>query len=506
MRFTGRRAVQLAFVITATWFLRGVFLPRHGHGHGQHSGSAHQQPPPSSEEQRPLFGPKPPTRTYKDLPEGAWRHSEQWSREMDALIERGCLRTSKDNSALLPVSFCNMFWKFDQLVDLARRSRDRIDYKKKNETTVNVVWATSDYGYWPPKDGLCEDDERGPPIPKTTKQTWRRFPPPEGNAFDPGPWHRCPIKCCHYPHKSEGGPLDLKDADAIRFSWSAANVDRNALEHAFSSSDEFWSLPTHIPWILNALESPVYHPTLAYPDFMNQFEFIAMYNITSDIPAHNFNPYELSERFGQLLGSTREEILADFTPRLQNPLFLQSNCDSRSGREKAADALLSFNFLDSLGSCRNNKPWPKDLKSEKDNRNAGIISRYRYSLTFENSISGDYITEKPYNALAVGTIPIYRGPKADLDTHLRHFFPADSVLFYDAFETPKQLVAYLQTLSSNQTALWNLLKWRSQRKLEGGPRILWEVGKYSVECRMCLAALNHHAGHNHSALEPDLVM
>ena len=38
-----------------------------------------------------------------------------------------------------------------------------------------------------------------------------------------------------------------------------------------------------------------------------------------------------------------------------------------------------------------------------------LMSQYRFTLAFENAIGDDYITEKLWRALIVGSVPVYLG-------------------------------------------------------------------------------------------------
>lgn len=55
-------------------------------------------------------------------------------------------------------------------------------------------------------------------------------------------------------------------------------------------------------------------------------------------------------------------------------------------------------------------------KSSSIGADVGIgACRYKYCVTMENSLSADYITEKLWDGLVAGCVPVYLGPKTARD-------------------------------------------------------------------------------------------
>ena len=88
-----------------------------------------------------------------------------------------------------------------------------------------------------------------------------------------------------------------------------------------------------------------------------------------------------------------------------------------------------------------NVPWSED----------GIISTYKFYLAFENAIHcNDYISEKFWrNSLRTGAVPVVYGPHKD---DLKRLAPPHSYIHVEDFETPEELVKYLNYLNTNDTA------------------------------------------------------
>lgn len=83
--------------------------------------------------------------------------------------------------------------------------------------------------------------------------------------------------------------------------------------------------------------------------------------------------------------------------------------------------------------------------------------RYKFYLSFENSICEDYITEKFFLALSHGMVPVVHGPrKAD---YLKHA-PDHSFIHVEDFPDLKELADYLVHLDENDEEYLAYFQWR----------------------------------------------
>ncbi|KOX68777.1 Alpha-(1,3)-fucosyltransferase 11 [Melipona quadrifasciata] len=70
--------------------------------------------------------------------------------------------------------------------------------------------------------------------------------------------------------------------------------------------------------------------------------------------------------------------------------------------------------VDSYGTCLNNAQLDKRLKENyleilNNEDFLSFIANYKFTIAFENAVCDDYITEKLWRPLTVGSIPIYYG-------------------------------------------------------------------------------------------------
>ena len=76
-----------------------------------------------------------------------------------------------------------------------------------------------------------------------------------------------------------------------------------------------------------------------------------------------------------------------------------------------------------------------------------LLSNYRFTLTLENFVYPGYVTEKIFDALAAGSIPIYLGAP-DIES----FVPREAFIDLREFPSPSSLKDYLDNLSEADAA------------------------------------------------------
>jgi hypothetical protein len=124
-----------------------------------------------------------------------------------------------------------------------------------------------------------------------------------------------------------------------------------------------------------------------------------------------------------------------------------------SDRADYAAQLLRYMRIDSYGRLLHTRDISVPDTGEAARRET--LRRYRFAFAFENSIATDYVTEKLFEPLLLGAVPVYRGAP-----NVAEFAPPHSFIDANAFPSPKALAAYLNHLSVTPDEYARFHEWR----------------------------------------------
>lgn len=133
-------------------------------------------------------------------------------------------------------------------------------------------------------------------------------------------------------------------------------------------------------------------------------------------------------------------------------LYIQSDCETPSNRDSYVRELMKFIKVDSYGQCLNNIKFPQELRRNDhledlyESNLMKLVAKYKFTLSFENAICDDYVTEKIWRPLMVGSVPVYLG-----SNNIRDWLPdgENSAVLVDNFKSPHDLAEYLMILDQN---------------------------------------------------------
>nr|CAC41642.1 fucosyltransferase homologue [Drosophila melanogaster] len=207
----------------------------------------------------------------------------------------------------------------------------------------------------------------------------------------------------------------------------------------------------HQIWALLHEESPRNTPFVSNKEFLRHFHFTSTFSRYSNLPLTTM--YLPS---GEALTSKDYYVTFDGKSKYgyrpsTSVVFLQSDCDTMSGREDYVKELMKHLPIDSYGSCLRNRDLPESLQKDYLNNLYSpellrFLSEYKFMIAIENAACPDYITEKFWRPLIMGVIPIYFGSPTIKDWEPNN----KSAIFVNDFQNPQALVEYLNKLADNK--------------------------------------------------------
>nr|XP_034191953.1 alpha-(1,3)-fucosyltransferase 10 isoform X2 [Osmia lignaria] len=225
----------------------------------------------------------------------------------------------------------------------------------------------------------------------------------------------------------------------------------------YGSAFQINDLPTwksdQVPWGLLHEESPRNNPILVHQEALNLFTYSSTFSRFSDVPLTLIDLPGITELLSKkYFVTTQEKTKLMHTKNLAPLLYIQSDCDTASNRDIYVAELMKYIRVDSYGVCLNNAQLDTRLKENYlETLNSedflSFISNYKFTIAFENAVCQDYITEKLWRPLIVGSVPIYYGSPSFKDW-LPNNMSAISML---EFKDPISLANFLHVLSSNET-------------------------------------------------------
>lgn len=246
----------------------------------------------------------------------------------------------------------------------------------------------------------------------------------------------------------------LRSADAVVLHLPEARKMRDAVKY-----------PGQL-WVGWSMESLANTPVRAETAAMAAFDLHMGFERSSDVWCTYVRPAEEWRRALALPAIEARES----APAV---LFQSANSD-QCGRDPYLSELMQHLPFDSYGRFLNNRKLSgpdhgTDSKLE-------VLRRYRFTLAFENSMEPDYVTEKFFQPLMMGSVPVYRGAPNVVD------FAPDAGSFIDASQmTPRELAEHLRMVADDEAACARLLAWRAAPMRPGFAALIEQRGVSPLE-------------------------
>lgn len=238
--------------------------------------------------------------------------------------------------------------------------------------------------------------------------------------------------------------------------------------------------------VLMSMETPYYNNGryMAMITKRDYFDYIFDYHLDSDVPLlytysfFNFStlPLPLEEK-----GQDGRGLAVAFI----------SNCDAVNDRLDILKDLMKYIKVDSYGKCVHNKEIYEEDKldfskeridlyrSKSHVEKTNIIRKYKFTLAFENISERDYVTEKFFQPLEIGSIPVYYGAP-----NIADFAPKHSYINVQDFNSTKALADYLKYLDENDEAYESYFAWKKNNNFGKKFERVIEMGKINHMCHL----------------------
>ncbi|KAL4384041.1 hypothetical protein GQ457_15G013860 [Hibiscus cannabinus] len=216
--------------------------------------------------------------------------------------------------------------------------------------------------------------------------------------------------------------------------------------------------------VLRSMESASYYSENNLAQARRRgFDIVMTTSLSSDVPVGYFSWAEY-------------DIMAPVMPKTEkaHAAAFISNCGARNFRLEALVGLEKANIkIDSYGSCHRNRDGNVD-KVE-------ALKRYKFSLAFENSNEEDYVTEKFFQSLVAGTIPVVVGAP-----NIEDFAPSrESFLHIKELEDVQSVSKKMKYLAENPVAYNQSLRWKFEGPSDSF-KALVDMAAVHSSCRLCI--------------------
>lgn len=196
-------------------------------------------------------------------------------------------------------------------------------------------------------------------------------------------------------------------------------------------------------WVYWSMECEAHYAWQQAPEILGRFDIMMTYKLDADVRFTYLN-YE----YGRMLrrAPKPKEGLID--------AFISSNFN-HSGRVEYLKELMSYLDVHSYGKLFNNSIMENDEGVQSKGR---VMAKYKFTIAFENAVVQDYVTEKFYHPLIVGSVPIYLGAP-NIDT----FAPGDHC-YIDVrnYSSVRELADYLLELDHDDHLYQAYFQWKEQ--------------------------------------------
>jgi hypothetical protein len=161
--------------------------------------------------------------------------------------------------------------------------------------------------------------------------------------------------------------------------------------------------------------------------------------------------------------------------------------------------LMRYIRVDVRGKCGNSN-W-NESSAVSDSKlfakeKIALASEYLFTIAIENSLEHDYVTEKLWQPLAAGSVPIYLGAP-NIDEWLP-CYNYSCIIHLRQFVSARDAAVFIHDLVQNKERYAHYHHWRNENVLRPSfvkmVNYFQEANKHSIECLICDMVYRHDHG------------
>lgn len=194
-------------------------------------------------------------------------------------------------------------------------------------------------------------------------------------------------------------------------------------------------------WIGWSYESEVNYPWMLSEEIKELFDLWMTYHNDADIvlPYYDY--------------TYKEKLLNPTSEKTKDVCMFISSSMNKSSRIEYLTELMKYLDIDSYGNWQRNKFISHD---EGYTTKLNIIKDYKFTIAFENAIGKDYVTEKFFDPLIMGSVPIYLGAP-----NINEFLPGkNSFIDVRNYPSAQSLALDIKKYCEDSILYSSLLEWK----------------------------------------------
>jgi alpha-1,3-fucosyltransferase len=282
---------------------------------------------------------------------------------------------------------------------------------------------------------------------------------PFGFGHEPFIRHGCEISTCVVFDDPSSLPFEEYDAILVHM-------------HEISKTHmPYFQRQKHQRFVFLTQESPISMDTIDVTTMRDVFNWTMSYKLNSDIPflygrvlPGPTAPKTLGEAH-KMIEETHLRSAKNYAANKSHPVvWMASHCPTKHLREEYVRQLSNYIPVDVYGQC-GNLSCPHSSRSNflSDPKCYQMMEqKYKFYLSFENSICTDYVTEKFFEIMNRDMVPVVYG-----GANYSQIAPLHS--YINAFDfTPEKLAQYLKKLDENDSLYNEYFWWKDHYRVEAG--------------------------------------